>query len=441
MTERLRALAVLSILALATKAEAFPAFARKTGMSCTACHVAWPILNQQGQSFRDNGYQLGLGKDDPVTISSAYVPFAIRSTAGYEYVRTTNQPSDGDPVTTTTGGVPAPGMDLLTGGVIARDLSYLVVVAGFLADEPAGIESAWARVSNLGGTSWLNVKLGKFELDLPASSHRPVTLTSGYAAYGAHPWGSAVGFDLGENQVGVEIDGHNARSTTRYAVSLVSASGDPGSSGAWSSPLLYGHLQQAFDLDNAVLPWVRLGVLGALGWWPTQFATAGPDVLIAGTGRRHKNYSRIGGELTGIFGHPATPFLVTAAYIYGREDAGLASGTDPVTGIDLATRENSFSGAFVEVDWVPVAAVAYNATPWLIFARYDAVRYQTGPGDVDGFTVGVRRYLAFGPRASMALHAEFHSDKAKGASVDLDGNGSGLDVANQTVLVGLDFAF
>ncbi len=128
MTEQLRAVVVLSILALATKAEAFPAFARKTGMSCTACHVAWPILNQQGQSFRDNGYQLGLEKDDPVTISSAYVPFAVRSTAGYEYVRTTNQSSDGGPVTTTTGGVPAPGAYGLRIGSTARNLAESITV-------------------------------------------------------------------------------------------------------------------------------------------------------------------------------------------------------------------------------------------------------------------------------------------------------------------------
>jgi hypothetical protein len=58
-----------------------------------------------------------------------------------------------------------------------------------------------------------------------------------------------------------------------------------------------------------------------------------------------------------------------------------------------------------------------------------------GPGDVDGYTVGLRRYLAFGPRASMAFHVEFHSDKTKGA-----GDG-GLDVTSQAVLAGLDFDF
>lgn len=435
MTERLRAVAVLSILALATKAEAFPAFARKTGMSCTACHVAWPILNQEGTSFRDNGYQLGLEKDDPVTLSSAYVPFSIRSTAAYQFTRATNQPSDAGPIEVKTGGIPAPGIDLLTGGVVARNLSYLVVVAGFLGpDEPANVESAWARLSNIAGTSWLNLRAGKFELDLPASSHRPATFTAGYAAYAAHPYGSVVGFDMGENQVGLEIDGHNSNSATRYSISLVSANGDPGSANAWSSPLVYGHLQQAFDLDNSFLPWLRLGVFGALGWWPTQFVT---DVgePIPGTGSQHKNYSRVGGEVTAILGHPATPFMVTAAYIRGQEDAGLASGTDPVTGVDLATRSNSFDGAFVEIDWVPFSAVAYTATPWLIFARYDTVRYNVGPGDVDGYTVGLRRYLAFGPRASMAFHVEFHSDKTKGA-----GDG-GLDVTSQAVLAGLDFDF
>ena len=49
----------LVVLTLAPRTQAFPAFARKYGMSCSACHVAWPIFNPQGQNFRDNGYQSG----------------------------------------------------------------------------------------------------------------------------------------------------------------------------------------------------------------------------------------------------------------------------------------------------------------------------------------------------------------------------------------------
>jgi len=431
MTVRsLRAAGVLSLLILATRAEAIPAFARKYGTSCSACHVAWPILNPQGQLFRDNGYQFGLGKDDPVTVSNAYVPFAVRTTAAYQGTRTTHQASDGDPVTTRTGGVPSPGLDILTAGTIARDVSFLVVVAGFTPDEPGGVESGWARLSNLGGTSWLNVKAGKLELDQPASSHRPVTMTAGYAVYGAHPDGSAVAFDLGENQVGVELDGHSARSTTRYAIALVSANGDPGSSGVWSSPLVYGHVQQAFELGNPVLPWVRVGALAALGWLPTEFATDAGEP-IPGTGRAHKRYARVGGELSGMLGYPSTPFLFTAAYLYGREDAALGGGTEA----------NGFQGGFVEVNWVPFSDVAYNATPWLLFGRYDFVRYKTGPGNVDGVTGGARRYLAMGPRASLAIHAEVHADRTRQAGAPSPSSGTNLDVESQTLMLGLDFAY
>src|SRR5450631_13864 len=48
-------------------ASAIPAFARKYSLRCTACHEAWPVLNDFGRSFRDNGYQLRTGRDDTVT--------------------------------------------------------------------------------------------------------------------------------------------------------------------------------------------------------------------------------------------------------------------------------------------------------------------------------------------------------------------------------------
>lgn len=427
MVRCLRTAAVLSILVASTRAEAIPAFARKYGVSCSTCHSAWPILNQVGQNFRDNGYQFGLGKDDPVTLSNAYVPLAIRATGAYQYQKVTNQLTDAGNTDVKTGGVPTPGADLLTAGVVAKNLSYLVVAAGFTSDEPAAIESAWARVSNIAGSSWLNVRVGKFELDLPASSHRGVSLLADYAAYGATNAGIA--FNLGENQTGVEIDGHNANSATRYSLSIVSPNEDPGSSGAWSSPTVYGHVQQAFDLSNTVLPWARVGLFGAQGRLPTAFEESGGEP-IPGTGTKLKPFKRAGADLTAIFGYPSTPFVVNATYVYGKDDAALGGDPD----------NSSFQGGFVEVNWVPVSDLEYDATPWLVFARYDAVKYKSGPGDLSGVTAGVRRYLALGPRASMALHVEFHQDKVKGASSDFT-SGDPLDVTTQAFMLGLDFAF
>lgn len=442
---QIRAAAALLLAVAASRAEAFPAFARKYGMSCTACHVAWPILNQVGQNFRDNGYQFGLGKDDPVTQHPSYVPLALRTTAAYQYTRTTNQPSASGPTTVQTGGVPIPpGVDILSGGTIADDVSFLLVISGFGADGTASVESGWARLDHLGGSNWANLKIGKFELDEPASAHRGVALTSGYAIYGAH--GSLVGFDMGENQVGVEFDGHDARSLTRYSLSFTSANGGEGlSRNAWSSPLLYGHLQQAFETGSGFLPWVRVGVLGALGWWPTVFETD-PDTgqAIPGTGRVHKQYNRVGAELTAMFGEPTTPLLVTVVWMAGKEDAGLGIGADPAFPLnaDPASPSLTYGGGFAEVDWVPWADSAYNATPWMFFGRYDVVRFKDGvPGDTDGYTVGARRYLAVGPRASAAVHLEYSLTKVKGVGAADPDTGLARDVETQAVLAGIDFDF
>ncbi len=430
--------AAVLVLALAPpRAQAFPAFARKYGTSCSACHVGWPIFNQEGQNFRDNGYQMNLGKDDPVTHSPDYLPIAIRTTPAYQFTRTTNQLADeGRAVTTRTGGVPVPpGLDILAGGLLAKDVSFLVVVSGFGEDGAATLESAWARLDNLGHSHWLNLRIGKFELDQPASSHRNVTLTSGYAVYSAHPEGSLVGFDYAENQVGVELDGHDARSATRYSLSVTSANGAEGlSSNGWSAPMVYGHVQRAFELPVGLLPWVRVGALGGVGWWPTRFDTLtnedGVAEPIPGTGRDHRRFYRAGGDLAWMVGHPSTPLLFTIAYMYGREAAGLAGD---------ASGENSFNGGFAEVAWVPFTVARYDATPWMFFGRYDLVRFGHGVGDVDGGTIGARRYIALGPRASAAIHVEAHVDRAKGVSpVPAD---SPLDVTTQSALAGIDFDF
>ena len=54
-------------LVIPAPGQAIPAFARKYGFNCMMCHTAYPKLNDWGQRYRDNGYQLpgqvGQGKD------------------------------------------------------------------------------------------------------------------------------------------------------------------------------------------------------------------------------------------------------------------------------------------------------------------------------------------------------------------------------------------
>ena len=57
-----------------------PAFARKYGLPCSACHIGWPILNNFGLAFKDNGYQLGNDKDSPIYQNPSYWPITFRIT-------------------------------------------------------------------------------------------------------------------------------------------------------------------------------------------------------------------------------------------------------------------------------------------------------------------------------------------------------------------------
>src|SRR2546427_13138310 len=68
------------LLACARPALAIPAFARKYGLPCSACHEAWPKLNAFGQTFKDNGYQLGNDSDAPIWQQPTYWPVAMRIT-------------------------------------------------------------------------------------------------------------------------------------------------------------------------------------------------------------------------------------------------------------------------------------------------------------------------------------------------------------------------
>jgi hypothetical protein len=64
---------ILVALCVATPpAHAIPAFAREYSLPFSACHEAWPKLNNFGQVFRDNGYQLGNDRDAPLTQVPSY---------------------------------------------------------------------------------------------------------------------------------------------------------------------------------------------------------------------------------------------------------------------------------------------------------------------------------------------------------------------------------
>src|SRR5262249_44261667 len=163
----------------ASRAQAIPAFARKYGMACTACHEAWPKLNAQGWAFRDNGYQWMAGKDNPITLNPAYWPIAVRTTVGYQYQSLTNQPSNAGNIAVNTGRIGTSGIDLLFAGTLTNNVSFLLVIepqltnvgftTGIMTDpalitapgEVGLVESLWVRFDNIFGSPYLNFKIGR----------------------------------------------------------------------------------------------------------------------------------------------------------------------------------------------------------------------------------------------------------------------------------------
>src|SRR5215831_18567409 len=85
---------VFIVLSSQEKANALPAFARKYGLRCSACHESWPMLNYFGQKFKDNGYQLMNDKDSPIWQNPSYWPITLRITPFWSRESTDKVPVD-----------------------------------------------------------------------------------------------------------------------------------------------------------------------------------------------------------------------------------------------------------------------------------------------------------------------------------------------------------
>jgi hypothetical protein len=442
-TNRLGALALLlgAALALVQPAQAIPAFARKYGLPCSACHEAWPKLNSFGQNFKDEGYQLNNDRDAPIYQNPTYWPIAMRITPHWHFdgasrVATDIVPGDGGSgqqlSTINTHGFDLSGIDILTGGTLAKNISFLLVPSIESDSGTISFESAWVRLDRLHGTPWLNFKFGKFELDLPISEKRIMTLSNNggfYQLYHFLPPGDVTPTSMGDNQLGVELLGHSADDHTRYALSLLSSTdGELGLPGGRSYDG-FAHISQAFLLPHLGLQ--RVGAYGYVGQAPTFFLTSG-GVPIPGSGRGNRSFYRAGAYASFYLGR----FDFTGIYQRASDNAFLANAT--------AANQTLPSGAQSPVWNTGTLEAHYTYSPQLIFiGRYELVRMvqqalAANPGDLgnlDAFTLGYRYYPFMHSRAGLAWHQEVASVRSKLTSLN------GQDQRSTSVFMGFDFAF
>jgi len=478
---------VLIFLVLTTSqpANALPAFARKYGLRCSACHESWPMLNYFGQKFKDNGYQLMNDRDAPIWQNPGYWPVTFRIIPIWHRVSTgknvvdtyaggSTTPTGSTIQRITSSGFDLSGLDFHTGGTLEKNFSFYVLPS---SDATASFhfETVMARLDNLFGSPWLNIKLGKFELDNLLSEKRILTLTGNggvYQLYHFSPVGDGNIFgQIGDNQLGVELMGHSNNDRTRYSASLLSSSdGNVGLITGANSYTGFFTASQAFDVGKLGVD--RIGAYAMVGEAATYYLTSG-GTPIAGSGIGNKSFHREGFVGQFYFGQHFDLQVVTQ---HGWDNAWFGQGYGNAINPNNGTPgggTNTYGINNLPGTPLPGGAQAptwngvlfephYVYSPQLIFiGRFETIRMSrqangaactactgglgTGGqspsnlGNISTYTVGFRYNPFMTPRAGFAWHNEYnwlHSD-GTGPIV----GATGLNINTGELLTGFDFDF
>jgi len=453
-------------------ANALPAFARKYGLRCSACHESWPMLNYFGQKFKDNGYQLMNDRDAPIWQNPSYWPVTFRITPIWHRVSTgkvdvdtyTGGAASGSMIQrVTSSGFDLSGLDFHTGGTLEKNFSFYVLPSSNSAAQ-FHFETVMGRLDNLFGSPWLNVKFGKFELDNLLSEKRILTLTGNggiYQLYHFVPVGDGNIFGkMGDNQLGVEVMGHSNNDRTRYSAALLSSSdGQVG--------LPYGNAytgffaaSQAFDAGKAGVQ--RLGFYAMVGEAPTTWLTQTSGIPLTttvfpgtnGTGPAaigNKSFSREGFVGQFYFGSHVDLQVVTQ---HGEDNAWFGQGygdlIDGVAGLNNTTGTTLPPGSQAPTWNGVLFEPHYVYSPQLIFiGRYENIQMsrQSTPGtpsnlgNISTYTIGYRYNPFMTSRAGFAWHNEYnwlHQDGTGPANLT---TGAPTNINTSELLLGFDFDF
>jgi len=374
---------------LAGSSSAIPAYARKYGFNCNMCHTAYPKLNDFGQRFRDDGYQVAGQEGKEATVFATPPPIAMRTTAGLSVY---------DSKSGSTAGFNLFGLDLLASGVLHKNVSFLLIYTPRI-DEPAAdhtgegpaqtgaLESAALVFSNIIPNA-LNLRIGRFEPGTHAfSSKRSYFLFTPYEMYGFTTPSSANPFSFDDNQIGAEATGH-FRNGFKYGLGFVNGTGaNPDNN---KNKDVYANLFKTFGRGDGQSAGQRIGVFGYYGWQPTKDGTLTSPTGEA-NGADNKTFTRFGADGSLNW----RTWNLELMWMKGLDDKAFHVA-DPSTNYE-------YSGLFAELDWAAlmnnrlVASVLYNrVSP----PESDAERQVSA---VSGL---VRYYLGDWSAVNVSVHAE-----------------------------------
>jgi hypothetical protein len=458
---------LLFMLTSLPKANALPAFARKYGLRCSACHEAWPMLNYFGQKFKDNGYQLMNDRDSPVWQNPSYWPVTFRITPYWHRESIDKVSEDATPQTApgtfaqverqvNDQGFDLSGLDFHTAGTLEKNISFYCLPSS----DPTGafhFEQVFARLDNIGNSSWLNLKLGRFELDNLVSEKRILTLTSisgNYETYHFIPQGDANIFgQIGDNQFGLEYMGHSVDDRTRVSASLIST--NDGNVNLVTSNSYSGFFTASQAFDAGKLGVERLGGYLMIGESPITYMTTG-GVPIPGTGTNNKGFYRAGFVGQIYFGNLDFQVVTQHGYDNIWFGQGFGNATNPdgngtpcsaggcgpnfVSGtyaLPPTARAPTWNGYMVETHYTYNPQLIFiQRSEWERMSQQGSTTFASNFGNLDMYTFAVRVMPFMNPRAGFAYHAEYSWFRQNGVAPV-----TGTDVTASSLFLGIDFDF
>jgi len=397
--------------------QAIPEFARKYGFNCNMCHTGFTKLNDFGQRFRDNGYQIAGQQGQEKNVFEGGIPLSLRLPVGYTSYNTNKN---------TASGFNLFGFDLLAAGVLHKNVSFLLIYTpridmpstSFLgpdslnsnASQTGSLESVSLVFSNI-IKDVLNIRVGRFE---PAyhmfSSKRSYYLMQSYEVYTMTTPNNSFGFN--DNQIGIEATGH-FRSGFKYGAGFVNGNGGNPDNNNYKD--IYLNLSQTIGKGDGQSAGQRIGLFGYYGWQPLTL----PGKVIGPTGNTNgmnsKTFYRYGA--TGSFNWQTLNLQIM--YMKGIDDKAFNT-LEP-------TKNYNYNGGFVELNYAGmlnnrlVASAVYN---WIMPPSYDSDR------DLKAYSVLLRYYLGHWSAVNIAMHAEY-TYRVTGNAVKLNENMFilGLDLA------------
>ncbi len=473
---------VFLLLGVSQSASALPAFARKYGLRCSACHESWPALNNFGLKFRDNGYQLMNERDSPIWQNPGYWPVTFRITPIWHRVSSLQQVdtyTPGNPAPTgsvtqrvTSSGFDLSGLDFHTGGTLEKNFSFYVLPS---SDSTGAFhfESVNARIDNIAGSPWLNVRLGRFELNNLLSEKRTLWLTGNggiYQTYHFIPVGDGNIFgQIGDNQLGLEYMGHSVDDRTRISAALLS-SNDGNVNLITGANSYSGFFTFDEGFDTGKLGVQRVGAYAFVGeaatYYLTTTTTPGMSVPIPGSGIGNKGFSRVG--FYGQF-YLGPHFDLNVVTQHGSDNAYFGQGYGDAIATDgngtaTATCSSPANGPTCPLNNTPGTTLPtgsraptwngytfearYVYSPQLIFkAVYEAERMsqQATPGtasnlgNINNYSIGYRYNPFMTSRAGFAYFGEFNMFQY--AIGPLNSSNKATYQNTSELLFGMDFDF